>query len=130
MRLEDPQREELRTESQVVILPAGHPLTTRPQVRMAEVAELPGLPLPRWPGPHGTYPDGPGPQARDHAQLFQLIALGRACWIAPESCRTQLRDDLAAVPVLDAPPVTTVIAWPPHSRSRAVAGLVRTATRL
>ncbi|UXY27389.1 LysR family transcriptional regulator [Streptomyces sp. HUAS TT20] len=122
--------EELRTEGQVVVLPAGHPLTGRTHVRMAEVTELPGLPLPRWPGPDGRYPDGPGPQARDHAQLHQLIALGRACWIAPDSCRAQLRDDLAAVPVLDAPTVTTVIAWPPHSRSRAVAGLVRAATRL
>jgi DNA-binding transcriptional LysR family regulator len=122
--------EELATESQVVVLPAGHPLTGRTQVRMADVTELPGLPLPRWPRRDGTYPDGPGPQARDHAQLLQLIALGRACWIAPESCRAQLRDDVAAVPVLDAPKVTTVIAWPPHSRSRAVAGLVRAATRL
>ena len=122
--------EELLTERQVVILPAGHPLTSRTHVRMADVTELPGLPLPRWPGRDGTYPDGPGPKARDHAQLHQLIALGRACWIAPESCRAQLRNDLATVPVLDAPTVTTVIAWPPHSRSRAVAGLVRTATRL
>ena len=120
--------EELCTEGQVVILPAGHPLAGRAQVRTADVTELPDLPMPRWPGRDGSYPDGPGPQARDHAQLFQLIALGRACWIAPESCRTQLREDLAAVPVLDAPPVTTVIAWPPHSRSRAVAGLVRAAT--
>ncbi|GAB2951932.1 LysR family transcriptional regulator [Streptomyces pseudoechinosporeus] len=122
--------EELCTEGQVVVLPAGHPLTGRTHVQMAEVTELPGLPMPRWPGRDGTYPDGPGPQARDHAQLLQLIALGRACWIAPESCGAQLRDDLAAVPVLNAPPVTTVIAWPPHSRSRAVAGLVRAATRL
>ena len=122
--------EELATERQVVVLPAGHPLTGRTQVRMAEVTSLPGLPLPRWPGRDGTYSDGPGPQARDHAQLLQLIALGRACCIAPESCRAQLRDDVAAVPVLDAPTVTTVIAWPPHSRSRAVAGLVRAATRL
>ncbi|MGW7424876.1 LysR family transcriptional regulator [Streptomyces sp. NPDC054813] len=122
--------EELRTEKQVVILPAGHPLTTRSQVRWAEVAELSDLPMPRWPGPDGRYPDGPGPQARDHAQLLQLIALGRACWIAPESSRAQLSDGLAAVPVQDAPSVTTVIAWPPHSRSRAVAGLVRAATGL
>ncbi|MFJ9704694.1 LysR family transcriptional regulator [Streptomyces sp. NPDC101234] len=121
--------EELVTESQVVVLPAGHPLTTRAQVRTAEVRALPDLPLPRWPGPDGSYPDGPGPQARDHAQLHQLIALGRACWIAPESCRSQLREGLVAVPVPDAPPVTTVIAWPPHSRSRAVAGLVRAAVR-
>ncbi len=38
--------------------------------------------------------------------------------------------DLVTVPVVDAPPVTTVIAWPAHSRSAAVAALVRTATRL
>jgi DNA-binding transcriptional LysR family regulator len=122
--------EELCAERQVVVLPAGHPLTSRPHVRMADVTELPGLPLPRWPGPDGTYPDGPGPQARDHAQLHQLIELGRASWIAPESCQAHLHGDLAAVPVLDAPEVTTVIAWPPHSRSAAVAGLVRIATRL
>lgn len=121
--------EELRVERQVVVLPAGHPLTGRDHVRMAEVTDLPGLPVPRWPGRDGTYPDGPGPKARDHTQLFQLIALGRACWIAPESCRTQLREGLAALPVVDAPPVTTVLAWPPQSRSRGVAGLVRVGVR-
>ncbi|MFG2621844.1 LysR family transcriptional regulator [Streptomyces sp. NPDC048507] len=122
--------EELSTEGQVVVLPAGHPLTTRPHVRMADISALPGLPLPRWPDPDGSYPPGPGPQVRDHAQLLQLVALGRACAVSPESCRTRLHDDLAAVPVRDAPTVTTVIAWPPHSRSRAVAGLVATAIRL
>ncbi|RSS59939.1 LysR family transcriptional regulator [Streptomyces sp. WAC01280] len=122
--------EELSTESQVVVLPAGHPLTARAHVHMADITGLPGLPLPRWPDPDGTYPPGPGPQVRDHAQLLQLVALGRACAVSPESCRAQLHGDLAAVPVLDAPTVTTVIAWPPHSRSRAVADLIRTATRL
>ncbi|MGW0191352.1 LysR family transcriptional regulator [Streptomyces sp. NPDC003362] len=122
--------EELRTEGQIVILPAGHPLAGRPHLRMAEVAELPDLPLPRWPGRDGRYPDGPGPQVRDHTQLIQLIQLGRACAIVPESGRDHLRDGLVAVPVPDAPTVTTVIAWPAHSRSRAVAGLVRTAARL
>ncbi|QNE16847.1 LysR family transcriptional regulator [Kribbella qitaiheensis] len=122
--------EELSTENQVVVLPAGHPLATRPQVRMADITGLDDLPLPRWPNPDGTYPPGPGPQVRDHAQLLQLVALGRACAVSPESCRTRLTSDLVAVPVLDAPPVTTVIAWPPHSRSRAVADLVRMATRL
>jgi DNA-binding transcriptional LysR family regulator len=122
--------EVLCTEGQVAILPAGHPLAGRPRLRTADVTGLPDLPMPRWPGPDGTCPAGPGPRARDHAQLLQLIALGRACWIAPESCRTQLREGLAAVPVPDAPKVTTVIAWPPHSRSRAVADLVRTAVRV
>ncbi|CAL9335097.1 Hca operon transcriptional activator HcaR [Streptomyces sp. enrichment culture] len=122
--------EELRTEGQIVILPAGHPLAGRPHLRMAEVAGLPDLPMPRWPGRDGRYPDGPGPQVRDHTQLIQLIQLGRACAIVPESGRDHLRDGLVAVPVPDAPTVTTVIAWPAHSRSRAVAGLVRTAARL
>ncbi|GAA3335776.1 LysR family transcriptional regulator [Amorphoplanes nipponensis] len=122
--------EELRTEGQVAVLPAGHPLAARSEVRLAEVTTLPDLPLPRWPGPDGSYPDGSGPQARDSTQLLQLIALGRTTAVLPESTRADLRRDLAAVPVVDAPPVTTVIAWPPHSRSRALAGLIRTATRL
>ncbi|MFB6634278.1 LysR family transcriptional regulator [Streptomyces sp. NPDC056362] len=122
--------EELRSEGQVVVLPAGHPLAVRSQVSMAEVTALTDLPLPRWPRRDGSFRDGPGPRVRDHTQLFQLIALGRACAVVPESLRAHLRDGHAPVPVPDAPPVTTVIAWPPHSRSRAVADLVRTATRL
>jgi DNA-binding transcriptional LysR family regulator len=120
--------EELLTEGQVLLLPAGHALTGRAHVRMAEVAELPDLPM-LWPGPGGSHPDGPGPEVRDHGQLLQLIALGRASAILPEQVRAHLSYDLVAIPVLDAPTVTTVIAWPPHSRSRALAALVRTATR-
>ncbi|MBQ1043464.1 MULTISPECIES: LysR family transcriptional regulator [unclassified Micromonospora] len=122
--------EELITEPQVAIMPAGHPLARRPHLLMAEVEALPDLPMPRWPRADGSYPDGPGPEVRDHAQLFQLIALGRTVVVLPESARSLLLADLAAVPVPDAPAVTTVIAWPPHSRSRALAGLIRTATRL
>lgn len=122
--------EELVTEQQVAVLPAGHPLARRPHLLMAEVETLPGLPMPRWPRADGSYPDGPGPEVRDHAQLFQLIALGRTVVVLPESVRTLLLADLTAVPVPDAPAVTTVIAWPPHSRSRSLAALIRTATRL
>ena len=50
--------------------------------------------------------------------------------IAPDSCRSMLREGVVAVPVVDAPQVTTVLAWPPHSRSLAVAGLVQAALRL
>ena len=122
--------ETLSAESQVALLPAGHPLTGRSEVRTQEVSDLPGLPQPRWPQADGSYRDGPGPEVRDHAQLLQLVALGRASVIVPESVRANLRNDVIAIPVVDAPEVTTVIAWPPHSRSRAVADLVRTATRL
>lgn len=121
--------EDLHTEQQVVVLPAGHPLANRPHLSMAEVDALTDLPLPRWPRRDGSYPDGPGPQVRDHTQLTQLITLGRACALMPESLRPQLPDH-AVVPVPDAPPVTTVIAWPPHTTSQPVADLVRTATHL
>lgn len=122
--------EDLHTERQVLVLPAGHALADRPHISTAEVNALADLPLPRWPRPDGSYSDSPGPQVRDHTQLFQLIALGRACAFVPESVRTGLSDAHAIVPVPDAPAVTTVIAWPPHSRSKAVADLVRIATGL
>jgi DNA-binding transcriptional LysR family regulator len=122
--------EDLSTEGQVVILPSGHPLASRPHLRQSEVVAESGLPLPRWPERDGTYRPGPGPEVRDHAQLLQLIELGRVMAVLPESVRVHLGPEVTAVPLVDAPPVTTVIAWPPHSRSRAVAGLVRAATRL
>ena len=122
--------EDLYTEPQVLVLPAGHPLASRPHLTWAEVEALTDPPLPRWPEPDGSYLDGPGPQVRDHTQLLQLISLGRACAVVPESMRTQLHDDHALVAVPDAPAVTTVIAWPPHSASPVLAGLVATATRL
>ncbi|GAA2590932.1 LysR family transcriptional regulator [Winogradskya consettensis] len=122
--------EVLSTEGQIAILPSSHPLATRPHVLMAEVKSLPQLPPARWPGPDGTYPEGPGAEIHNQMQLLQLIELGRTSVVLPESCRTNLREGLTGVPVKDAPTVTTVIAWPPHSRSRALADLVRVATRL
>lgn len=121
--------EELSSEGQVLVLPSGHPLSTRPQIRVAEIPDLVGLPAPRWPV-DGVWPEGPGPEVRDHLQLLQLIGLGRTYAVLPDSARAQLGAGLATVPVVDAQQVTTVIAWPPQSRSRGVAGLVRTATRL
>ena len=122
--------EELGTEGQVLILPSGHPLTVRDRVRLDEASDLEGLPMMRWRRRDGTYPPGPGAEIHESTQMLQLVGLGRGCVVLPESVRPLLGADLAAVPVVDAPLVTTVIAWPPHSRSRAVADLVRTATRL
>ncbi len=122
--------EELLTEGQVAVLPAGHRLGTARELHLADLDDVPDLPHPRWPGPGGSYPDGPGPEVRDHTQLLQLVSLGRSLMVVPESVRAQLLEGVVAVPVVDAPEVTTVIAWPPHSRSLAVAGLVRTALRL
>lgn len=119
--------EALLTEGQIAVLPAGHVLTTSKDLRLDDLTDVPDLPAPRWPGPDGTYPAGPGPEAQSHTQLLQLVSLGRTLMTVLDSCRSQLRDDVVAVPIVDAPAVTTVIAWPPHSRIRAVADLVRTA---
>jgi DNA-binding transcriptional LysR family regulator len=121
--------EELLSEGQIAVLPAGHPLAGRRTLSLAEVSDLPDLPLARWPR-HGTYPPGPGPEVRDQTQLAQLIALGRTMAVFPDSSRAWLWAEHAAVPLTDAPPVVTHIAWPAHSRSVALAGLIRTATEL
>jgi DNA-binding transcriptional LysR family regulator len=122
--------EDLRTEQQIAILPAGHPLAARPSLTMADVGDLPDLPLARWPRPDGTYDPGPGPEIHDQSQLAQLIALGHTAGVLCASSRQWLWNAHAAIPLTDAPHVTTVLAWPSHSRSLAVAGLVRTAARL
>jgi LysR family transcriptional regulator, benzoate and cis,cis-muconate-responsive activator of ben and cat genes len=122
--------EELLTEKQVAILPAGHPLAGRTSLTMADVDDVPGLPVARWPRQDGTYEPGPGPEIHDQSQLAQLIALGHTMAVLCASARSWLWSAHAAVPLTDAPSVTTVLAWPQHSRSRAVAGLVRTATQL
>lgn len=122
--------EDLYLEGQVAILPVTHPLAARGQLTMAEVADVPDLPLARWPRLDGSYPEGPGPEVRTQSKLAQLVALGRTLLVIPASSRVWQWPEHVAVPVVDAPEVTTVLAWPPNSRSRAVAALVRSAVAL
>lgn len=122
--------EELCVEGQVAILPAAHPLAARDRLTLAEVGDVPGLPIARWPRLDGTYPDGPGPEVRTQSQLAQLVALGKTLLVIPASSRAWQWPEHVAVPVVDAPQVTTVLAWPSGSRSRAVASLVRSADGL
>jgi DNA-binding transcriptional LysR family regulator len=121
--------EELLTEGQIAILPARHPLAARKTLSLADVSDVPDLPLARWPR-HGTYPPGPGPEIHDQTQLAQLIALGRTVAVIPDSARAWLWAEHTAVPLTDAPPIVTHIAWPTHSHSLALAGLIRTAAQL
>ena len=109
------------TEGQIAILPAGHPLAARKTLSLADISDVPDLPLARWPR-HGDYPPGPGPEIHDQTQLAQLIALGRTVAVLPDSARAWLWAEHTAVPLTDAPPVVTHIAWPAHSRSLALAG--------
>jgi DNA-binding transcriptional LysR family regulator len=122
--------EDLHVESQVAIVPAEHPLAARDRLTMADVSNVPDLPIARWPRLDGTYPDGPGPEVRTQSQLAQLVALGRTLLVIPASSRAWQWPEHVAVPVVDAPDVTTVIAWPPGSHSPAIAAFVRSATGL
>src|SRR6476469_4931550 len=47
--------DDLQVDDQVLVLPAGHPASTRGSMTVAEASSLPDLPLPRWPHLDGTY---------------------------------------------------------------------------
>lgn len=120
----------LSAEGQVAILPSAHHLAGRESLSLADIEQVPGLPLARWPGRDGTYAPGPGPAIQELTQLAQIIALGRTVAVFPESAQSWLWAEHAAVPLTDAPRVGIHIVWPTHSSSRAVADLVRTAAEL
>ena len=111
--------EDLHVEGQIALLPAGHPLASAGRLTLAEVSGVPDLPIARWPRLDGTYPEGPGPEVHTQSQLAQLVALGRTLLVIPASSRAWQWPDHVAVPVVDAPEVTTVLAWPAgiHDRS-------------
>jgi DNA-binding transcriptional LysR family regulator len=119
--------EDLRTERQVAVLAAGHPLARR---RGLCLDDLRGVPMPRW--PEGRHADnaGPGGPVRDGGELLQLVALDRMVALLPESIRDRLPSGVVCRPVADAPTATMVLAWPPDSRSRQVADFVRAAVRV
>lgn len=118
------------TEGQVAIVPATHPLAARASVTMAEVSDVPDLPMARWPRRDRTYPPGPGPEVHSQSQLAHLVALSRTLLVIPASSRAWQWPEHVAVPILDAHQVTTVIAWRTGSRRPAIAGLVEAAEGL
>ncbi|MEV7346803.1 LysR family transcriptional regulator [Streptomyces sp. NPDC093544] len=119
--------EDLCTEGQVALLPSGHPLAARPQLTLADVGNVPDLPIARWPRLDGSYPDGPGPEVHTQSQLAQLVALGKTLLVIPASSRAWQWPDHVAVPVVDAPDITTVLAWPAGHHSSVLAALARAA---
>ena len=117
----------LMTERQVAIVPRRHPLARCQGLTLADVADVPDLPIARWPRLDGSYPPGPGPEVHSQSEIAQLISLGRALIVIPVSSRAWQWPDHVAVPVLDAPLVTTLLAWPGSAPARGLAGLLRAA---
>jgi DNA-binding transcriptional LysR family regulator len=121
---------DLYSEPQVAIVPASHPLARRRSLTMAEVSHVPDLPMARWPLADWTYPPGPGPEVHSQSQLAQLVALGRTLLVIPRSSRAWQWPEHVAVPVLDAPLATTVLAWPAGRSTPSVARLVETGLQI
>ncbi|GAB7036619.1 MULTISPECIES: LysR family transcriptional regulator [Catenuloplanes] len=113
--------EPLHTERRVLALAAGHPLAARDTLTLADLA---GLPMSRW---REAAVPAPGPLVTDVGELQQLVALGRAVALVPESAADHPSAGIAYRPVLDAPPSTLVLAWPENSRSRDIAAFVTAA---
>lgn len=96
------------------------------------MADFQGERLPRWPRQRSPYPadTASGPLVHDAGQLMQLVALGDVVVVLPESAREHLRQDLVAIPVVDAPTSHVLLAWPLDSRDRALSGFVRAAVEV
>ncbi|MDJ0393478.1 LysR family transcriptional regulator [Rhodococcus sp. G-MC3] len=122
--------EDMLAESQVAIVPAHHRLAARTEVTMADVRDVPDLPMARWPNIDGTYPTGPGPEVRTQSEIAQLVALGKALLVIPASSRAWQWPQHVAVPVLDAPVITTVLAWPARNAMLSVEALARVAAEV
>jgi DNA-binding transcriptional LysR family regulator len=115
---------DLLSERQVAVLSRDHRLAGHVSIALAD---LDGAPITRMDDPAAP-PDGD--PIRDAGHLAQMIALGRAIAIVPESVRAYLRPDLTTVPVRDAPAATLVLAWPEQRRDPELAAFVRTAVEV
>lgn len=108
----------LAIEGRIAILPPGHRLTARTELRLADLAQET---MPRWKGvPNG----GAGPEIEDLAQLVQMVRLGRTVATLPPSLLEPVPPGVVCVPVTDAPTSQLVLAWSPLNPSPLIASFV------
>ncbi|GHD01459.1 LysR family transcriptional regulator [Streptomyces violarus] len=96
---------ELGPEEPVVLLPAGHPLSDRPFLTLAEVEALAGY--------EAQLPNEP------LDTMVDRVALGRLVVVLGESVRDRLGGSVRAVPVHGYPATQLVLAWLPGARPAA-----------
>lgn len=117
--------ETLAIEDRVAILPRGHRLARRRELRLSDLVDES---LPRW---TGSPDDGAGgPVVGDVPQLLEMITLGRAIAMLPRSLATPQRPGLIYLPVIDAPPNRIVLAWSESDTRPSVAAFVSAAMNI
>ncbi|MEV5612756.1 LysR family transcriptional regulator [Streptomyces sp. NPDC052225] len=113
--------ETLHVEGRVAVLPPGHRLAGRAEVRLADLEHEV---QPHWTG----VPDsGSGPEVADVGQLNQLVMIGRTIAVLPRSLVQPEHPGLVYKPVVDAPPSRIVLAWSARDRRPLVARFVAAA---
>lgn len=115
-------------EPQVVALPAEHPLSAGPTVRMGDLEShyerLAKTVI--WQPRVDAMAQRNPPRVGDMSRLLKLVEMGEIVALLPTSvAETFARPQVAYRPVLDAPPSSLAVAWPRSSRSLAVAAFVR-----
>ncbi|GAA1209579.1 LysR family transcriptional regulator [Pseudonocardia alaniniphila] len=104
---------ELTEQKPVALLPAGHPLTARPAVTAADLAQEP------------AYRDDWPIESLD--QIVDRVALGDMIVVVGAKVSDRLGPSVLAVPVVDLPPTVLVIGWSAGAASAARTAFVRTA---
>lgn len=108
------------TEPRHVMLPAGHPLAARAELRAGDLAGLPWLRVPAadsaWARFWFSHPLGEpstAPAIRSGVEWVPIVASGRGVgFTLPTLAALYIPDEIVTVPVVDVEPGSVVLAWP------------------
>jgi DNA-binding transcriptional LysR family regulator len=106
----------LYRERRLAALPEGDPLTRRPDVRLADLADRPVVLCSTAATTTGLWPDARRPRTVEVANVDEwltVIATGDAVGITAEATEhSHPHPGVRYLPLSDAPPVTVLLAWP------------------
>lgn len=107
---------ELIKEAPVALLPAAHPLASRPAVTISELRDL------------DTFSEQCPDSSLD--QIIDLVALQRLIVLVSDSVTARLGPGVTAVPVTGLPPSSLVLGWAPAIPRPALAAFITQAKRV